>query len=282
MTLAAASAWEAEIESFTLKLRAGGRRPSTVGLRRSHLRVLAKFVAPRGPWELSTEDLEAWTGSKDWGPETRRSVRSSLRGFYTWGILARRITHNPATDLAPIKAAEPMPRPCDLEVLRAAVAAAPEREVLMMRLASGLGLRRGEIAQVHTRDLMPALIGYGLLVHGKGGKQRLVGLASDSILTRELVRIARENPGYLFPGKIDGHLSASWVGRVVSRWLTGQWTMHTLRHFFATTTFAQTRNLLAVQRQLGHASPATTQRYIAMPLDDLQELADVAAAAISA
>jgi site-specific recombinase XerC len=282
MTMTAASSWEAEIESWATKLRAGGRRPQTIGLRRAHLRMLSRWSAPRGPWELGTEDLEAWTGSMNWGPETRRSVRSTLRGFYTWGVTAKRIEVNPATDLAAIKALDPMPRPCDVKVLKAAVQAAPPREVLMMRLAAEVGLRRGEIAQVHTSDVMPLLLGYGLLVHGKGGKKRMVGLPVDGTLGLELARTARQEPGYLFPGKIDGHLSASWVGRIVSRWLDGPWTMHTLRHFFATTTFAKSKNLLAVQRQLGHASPATTQRYIATPLDDLQGLADIAAEALSA
>jgi integrase/recombinase XerC len=95
---------------------------------------------------------------------------------------------------------------------------------------------------------MPLLLGYGLLVHGKGGKKRMVGLPVDGTLGLELARMARQDPGYLFPGKIDGHLSASWVGRIVSRWLDGPWTMHTLRHFFATTTFAKSKNLLAVHR----------------------------------
>jgi integrase len=282
MTPETASVWEAEIDSFAIKLRAGGRRPSTIGLRRAHLWMLARVVAPRGPWELSTGDLEEWTGSMNWGPETRRSVRSTLRSFYTWGLTTKRIGENPATELAPIKAQDPMPRPCAADVLLAALAAAEPRELLMMRLAYVAGLRRGEIAQVHTKDVMPLLSGYGLLVHGKGGKQRIVGLPVEDTLGNDLARRAREEPGYLFPGKVDGHLSASWVGRVISRGLEGPWTAHTLRHFFATASFTKTHNLMAVQRQLGHASPATTQRYIATPIDDLQGLADAAASALSA
>lgn len=38
--------------------------------------------------------------------------------------------------------------------------------------------------------------------------------------------------------------------------------MHTLRHRFATRLYAHTRDVLLVQEALGHASPATTRRYI--------------------
>ena len=48
------------------------------------------------------------------------------------------------------------------------------------------------------------------------------------------------------------------------------WTAHSLRHRYATTTYAVTRDLLLVSKLLGHASVETTQRYIAMPDDRLR------------
>ena len=46
--------------------------------------------------------------------------------------------------------------------------------------------------------------------------------------------------------------------------------MHQLRHRFATRAYSATRDLFAVQRLLGHASPNTTQRYVATTPDDLR------------
>jgi integrase/recombinase XerD len=40
-------------------------------------------------------------------------------------------------------------------------------------------------------------------------------------------------------------------------------TPHALRHTFAFTTYLYCRNLVAVQKLLGHATIATTQRYVA-------------------
>lgn len=50
--------------------------------------------------------------------------------------------------------------------------------------------------------------------------------------------------------------------------------MHKLRHRFATRAFRHGgRNLLAVQRLLGHSSVATTQRYTAVDDDELRAAA---------
>jgi site-specific recombinase XerD len=46
--------------------------------------------------------------------------------------------------------------------------------------------------------------------------------------------------------------------------LPDHWTMHTLRHRFASRAYRGTPNLGAVQVLLGHASIATTQRYTAV------------------
>ncbi|OBK04066.1 recombinase XerD [Mycolicibacterium fortuitum] len=46
--------------------------------------------------------------------------------------------------------------------------------------------------------------------------------------------------------------------------------MHTLRHRFATRAYRATRNLRAVQMLLGHASVATTQRYLAVDDDEIR------------
>lgn len=264
-----------------MKLRAGGRRPATIGLRKAHIRMLGEWVAPRGPWELGTEDLLAWTASKEWKPSTRRSVRSSLRGFYTYGLTVRRIVENPSTDLPQIRTERPRPRPCDETMLKAAIAAAPARDVWMLRLAAECGMRRGEVAQVHPRrDVFADLLRYSMTVHGKGGKLRVIALPEH--LGTALASYAREHDGFLFPGQVEGHLSPAWVGRVVSRWLDDGWTMHTLRHYFATESYRETKDLLALQEQLGHASPATTQVYVEVPRTAQQRLVDHIAGRLSA
>ena len=69
----------------------------------------------------------------------------------------------------------------------------------------------------------------------------------------------------MFPGRVDGHLSPQWVGKVLAGALGAGWSAHTLRHAAASAWYRADRDLLAVRDLLGHASVATTQIYTATP-----------------
>lgn len=129
----------------------------------------------------------------------------------------------------------------------------------MIRLAAECGLRRAEIAQVRSDDVMDDLLGRTLIVHGKGDKQRLVPLPDD--LAQKII----DRHGWLLPGRWSGHVEASYVGKHIARLLGGEWTAHSLRHRYATMTYQETHDLYLVSRLLGHESVETTQRYVAMP-----------------
>lgn len=162
--------------------------------------------------------------------------------------------------------------------------AASPREQLMIRLAAEAGLRRAEVAQVHTDDLITDSGGYVLIVHGKGAKQRCVPI-SDDLASQIRQGAVGHTPGaaeagYLFPNSKDGTapLSAMYVGAMVSEVLGDGCTMHMLRRRFATRAYRGSRNLRAVQTLLGHESVVTTQRYTAVDDQDLRAAMNAAAA----
>ena len=135
----------------------------------------------------------------------------------------------------------------------------------MIALAVGEGLRRIEISRIDTRaDLIEDLLGWSLIVHGKGNKLRLVPLwpaLAEEILSRP--------PGWLFRGHgPDGHLSAAAVGARITKCLPHPWTTHSLRHTFATELYRSTHDLRLVQEFLGHSSASTTQLYTQVLLDE--------------
>lgn len=88
-------------------------------------------------------------------------------------------------------------------------------------------------------------------------------------LPDDLADLIIEHHGYLFPGRWQGHVEASYIGKHLSRLLDG-WTTHSLRHRYATRTYEATHDLLLVSKLLGHASVETTQRYVAMPDERLR------------
>lgn len=259
--------WGDEVEAWGTALRAAGRSEQTIGLRTYHVRRLAAWAGPGGPWGLTLDDLLTWTGGQDWSAETRRSYRASLRAFWRWGVLTERTTRDVAAGLPVVPPAKPDPRPAPPEAVRAARLDADARTLLMLRLAHDVGMRRGEVAQVHSADLFRDLVGWSLRVHGKGSRNRDIPLPDD------LARMLRALPeGYAFPGRDHGHLSARWVGRLVGRTLPEGVTMHMLRHACATELHDATHDLRAVQELLGHASVATTQRYVAVRRDHLRAM----------
>lgn len=142
----------------------------------------------------------------------------------------------------------------------------------MLRLSAEAGLRRGEVAQVHTRDLVEDLDGWSLRVHGKGGRERVVPL--PAALAVELRRLPA---GWAFPGDCGGHLSPRWVGTVVARLLPAGYTMHTLRHRFATRAHDVDGDLCVVQELLGHANINTTRAYVAVDRRKLRRTVESAA-----
>lgn len=259
--------WVEPLGKWCVELAAGGRSRQTVELRRAHIAQTARALAG-SPSSITAEDLLGWLASRTWERETRRAHRASLRLFFESAGRPDLVAVVPR-----VRPAEPLPRPTPDVELASALRVADGRTALILRLAAEAGLRRGEIAQVHADDLGRDLLGPTLLVHGKGGRRREVPLG-DALAAE--VRL-RAGGGWLLPGQINGHLSARRVGELAADVLPGSWTLHSLRHRFASRAHEATHDLIAVSRLLGHASVATTQRYVATDAQRLRRVAQAAA-----
>lgn len=264
-------AWAGPVRLFGRHLLARGHSRSTVQLRDAHLRRVARDLAPLGPWVITFDDLMDWLSGLDANGSTRRSMRSSVTTFYAWAVEAGHIDADPARRLPTIRASEPNPRPVSESAIRAAMLAADPRERLMLRLAAELGMRRAEIAQASTADLIERDGGWSLLVHGKGAKDRVMPLPSALAAT-----IRAMPDGYLFPSGSSptGHLTAASIGSLIGRLLPPGTSAHALRHRFATRAYELDRDVFTVQRLLGHARPETTQRYVATGDETLRSTVD--------
>lgn len=249
------------VEDYLRHIAGAGYRAATVALRRDQLELIARGLQGT-PGQVTAERLLAWFGTRDWAPTTRKSHREAAIGFFRWAAKTGRIPTDFSADLPRVRLTKPQPRPATDAVWDRALAAADDRVRLMIRLAGEAGLRRGEVAAVHSRDLTD---GPCLLVHGKGGKLRVVPLSED------LAAVIGAADGWLFPSRKGGsHLTAREVGCLVTAALPDGYTMHTLRHRFATRAYRGSRNLRAVQVLLGHASVATTERYVAVDDDEIR------------
>lgn len=274
--------WMPLIDAYMHTLAAAGQPKTTMTLRRVQLVRMATDIGCH-PDQLTGARLVEWFGGHpDWKTETRRSYRAVVRCFLRWAYKTGSLGVHLADELPTVREKRGAPRPAPDRVWREALIAADPRVTLMLRLAAEAGLRRGEVAQVHTRDLLESVDGTQLLVHGKGGKARVVPIGealADTIGTGAAGHTpGKPVDGWLFPNGRGSHLSPYQVGDLAVRVLPDGWTLHTLRHRFASRAYRGSRNLRAVQVLLGHESIATTERYTAV---DDSEIRAAMMAAIS-
>lgn len=257
--------WRKSIEGWTDTLRAAGLSAQTIKSRRYKMVHLAAPLMPSGPEDVTTEQIVQVFARQQWKPETRKAYRNTIASFFRWLRKSGRRNDDPSLDVPRVKKPHAHPRPCPDRYIVAAMEMATSSERLMIRLGAECGLRRGEIARVHSDDVVADSAGRSLIVRGKGDKQRIVPLPDD------LAGIIMDARGYLFPGRFGGHVEESYIGDHISRLLPDGYAAHTLRHRFATTAYAATHDLFVVAELLGHESVETTEHYVAMPDGRLRE-----------
>lgn len=259
--------WEQAIDEWSLWLIAAGLKESSRYLRRYHLTRFSRHVGDVSPWDLDHDDVVRILARPNWAAETRRSARSSLTSFYRWAQASGRTSTNPAALTPSVPVRRGTPRPTPDGILQRALEDADERLTVMLTLGAYEGLRRGEICKVHRNDVVQMDDEHWeLVVIGKGDKRRQIPLLDS--LARRLIALGDESgTGYVFPGQINGHLSAPYVGKLMSQALPRGWSAHTLRHRFASKAYAVERDILAVKELLGHEDVRTTQIYTAVPSD---------------
>jgi len=227
------------------------------------------------------------------GTATHAQAIIAVRSFLTWGAALR--GHDINMDQANYLLKVPKTHvitPHEIlsaeEILRYLDAAkkTSARDYCLAIVALGSGVRVAELVALDIRDFRTDASG-GTTIHvrqGKGGKDRMipvrpeVGKAVDAYLKAS--NRQRGDIGPLFQSE-DRAMGArdSWrlttksAGRIVKALadLAGikkRVSPHALRHTFAFTTYMYSRNLVAVQKLLGHSTIATTQRYVAH-LDEL-------------
>lgn len=257
--------WRESINGWTDTLRAAGLSAQTIKSRRYKMVHLATLLMPSGPEDVTTEQIVQAFARQQWKPETRKAYRNTISSFFRWLHKSGRRSDDPSLDVPRVKKPHAHPRPWPDKYITAAMEKATAVEKLMIRLGAECGLRRGEIARVHSDDVVADSAGHSLIVRGKGDKQRIVPLPDD------LAAIVMDANGYLFPGRFGGHVEESYIGDHISHLLPDGYAAHTLRHRFATTAYAATHDLFVVAELLGHESVETTEHYVAMPDGRLRE-----------
>ena len=251
-----------------------GKSPHTQRAYRTDADRFLRFVA-RPLRAVTLMDLQAYADSLDGAPATRIRALAAVKSLLTSGQRTGFLTLNvgAALKLPPRKdtLAERILDEADVHTLLAREPG--HRNRVLLRLLYRAGLRVSEIAGLCWHDLHARDDGGQVTVFGKGGKTRTVLLPAD--VWRDLVSLRSnatlEDP--VFRSRRGRHMDPSAIFRLVQHaakraGLEVRISPHWLRHAHATHALERGAPIHLVQATLGHASVATTGRYLhARPTD---------------
>lgn len=235
-------------------LASGNLSPKTIRNRRY---TIARFARGRDLAAVTTQDILDYLDSLTTGAWSRAGHLAAIRSFYHYAHGMGLVPANPAAMVRSIKVHGRSRPQLPKGVLDHAILLADDRTRLALLLGSRAGLRREEIASVHSSCVR----GDFLVIVGKGSKERRIPI--HPLLRPALAELVA-HPGWAFPSHVlpGQHVTPETIQKWVSRALGDPWSTHDLRRYFATRAYAATHDLRAVQELLGHADPSTTARYV--------------------
>ena len=156
----------------------------------------------------------------------------------------------------------------------------PERDLVLLELLYGSGLRVSELAGLNLDDF--DITEKWIRVRGKGRKERQVPYGSKAAIAIEkYLQCAWPRPDEhaLLVNRFGTRLSARGARGIVKftrRMVAGDSSLHphSLRHAFATHLLADGADLRSIQELLGHARLATTREVTQFSLTDLMAVYD--------
>lgn len=249
------------LDQFRDYLTARRRSPETIRIRMTYLRQLA---ASCDLGSATLAELEAFIHAHgEWKPETINAAVTSIRVFYKWAHRRDLVAADPTEYLELVYVPKRVRTLADDETLKAVLPGLNDREEAIIRLGREAGLRRAEIASLHSSNRE----GNWLTVTGKGSRTRRLHITGA--LLAVLIRLeTTQGEGFYFPGRGIPHVRPEYVYRTVLR-LTGTPT-HALRRRAATSVYRKTgKDIRATQEFLGHSSPTITAIYVDVTDDTL-------------
>ena len=193
-------------------------------------------------------------------PSTIQARLAAARGLYAALRWCRAVVADPFADCHDPRETTPawdkrMPYGDD-EVAALVQVAGPADRVLVL-LGAHAGLRAQECADLRWAEVHLARRGV-LVRRGKGGKQRLVALSAS--LRQALATLPRRADGFVLGYRTAGSAWRHMLGLCALADVTARG-MHALRHTAGTRLYAETHDLEATARHLGHSKLETTRIY---------------------
>jgi integrase/recombinase XerD len=268
-----------------------GLSANTVAAYRRDLRDFAAFLRARGRGLLTCDERTAEDYFQSGGgasPASAARRMAAVRGLYRYLTAEGALAQDPAVRLRTPKRGRTLPKVLAVEEVERiltrvrATDAGGQRDLAMLELLYGCGLRASELITLREADL--DLEGGLVRCLGKGGKERVVPMGGRAV--EALRRYVADGRRSLLRGRRRDELFLNAHGRPLTRQgldyivrrhvraagLERAVGAHVFRHSFATHLVRAGADLRSVQEMLGHADVATTQVYTHVTAEHLREV----------
>lgn len=246
--------------------------------RRNYRRQAGRFLGhvDRPLGEIRIGDVQAYIASLDGlASATRANAVAAVKSLLSFGqeIGYLRVNIGKAVKAPPVKNTLAERIMGEADAMRMLALEPVLRNRALLTLLYGGGLRISEACGLRWRDLAPRDGAGQATIFGKGGSTRVVLLSASTWLTLQAIRNDAGPNDPVFLSRKGGSLDVSAVHRIVKAsaaraGLSEDVSAHWLRHAHASHSLDRGAPIHLVQQTLGHASVATTGRYLhARPTD---------------
>ena len=231
--------------------------------------------------KLELRDFRSWlsflkTINPNLNAKSLARARASIKSFYFYCILIKKIKSSEIYNLANPKLQKNLPRAVsENQIIRVINLLKCEknkflqlRNTVLIYLLWGCGLRVSELLSLNNKQINDNYI----IIFGKGKKERIVPLLPEiKMKITEWIEWKHQNFNYdndaLFISRLGKRLSPRYVQKLIEKLrqqldLDKNFTPHALRHSFATQLLMNGVDLRTLQMMLGHSSLSTTQHYL--------------------
>ena len=269
--------------------------PHTILAYSRDLRQFFDFI--KNTYELNDTGTVRYDHIRSWmvsmlsegiSPRTVNRKLSTLKAYFRFLNQRGLATHDPTEKVPAPKTGGRLPVHLKKEELDRLFDLIPfedgfpgQRNRLLLELLYATGMRRAEVIKLKITDI--DFVQLQILVHGKGGKVRLVPVSKEMIRKIQSYIELRnaEFPSttipYLFLTDKGKECYPKLIYRIVNKYLSFVSTNdylgpHVLRHSFATHLSENGASLNAVKALLGHSSLASTQVYTHNSIERLKSI----------
>jgi site-specific recombinase XerD len=279
-------------EQFEKCLKDGNKSRHTIKSYLSDLRQYEKWLkGTYGEVELSpnvitTLDVAHYKtfmlNNQQRKPAGINRALSSISAFCDWAISQRLIAENPVKDIPQAKQIKTPPKSLfenELNKLnREVYKAGNKRDIAMVELMAGAGLRISEVESLTIHDIeVSERKGVVTVRHGKGSKYRQIPLNKDiRKAIQEYLQVRPNEGGALFISQKGGGLASNAIWKIVKKYADragmADITPHSLRHTFGTMLIRKHKvDIMTTAALMGHENISTTAIYTKPNQQDMIE-----------